>query len=100
MLKQIQERILENKIKKGFPIKNIPYDLLKIEEELQEFFEEYILDNEVGMGEELADVLIYILGIASYYNIDMDKELSNKLQKVEKRTITVLGNNQFSKEEG
>lgn len=37
------------------------------------------------LGEELADVVIYVLGLAKMLNIDLEKEIINKIEKNKNR---------------
>ena len=41
--------------------------------------------DETNIGEELADIVIYVLGLAEILNINLEKELINKVAKNEKR---------------
>ena len=52
------------------------------------------------MGEELADILILVLGLASYFALNMQTEILRKLRKIEKRIITKVDEHHFEKEEG
>jgi NTP pyrophosphatase (non-canonical NTP hydrolase) len=42
------------------------------------------------LGEELADVTIYLLGIAEVLNIDLEKEIVDKIEKNRKREYTKI----------
>ena len=44
-----------------------------------------LLKNKPDYGEELADVAIYLLGIAEISGIDLEKEIINKMEKNSKR---------------
>ncbi len=100
MILELELRILANKKAKGFPIGNINYDLKKLFEEITEFVSAYKKGDKVNMGEELADMVILTLGIASYFDINMEEEILNKMEKIEKRKISQVGHDQFTKEEG
>ena len=54
--------------------------LLKLEEEVQEFIDAEI-HNLSNRNEELADIILVCLNIACHYDIDIEKELENKIQK-------------------
>lgn len=99
MLNSIQERILQNKIKKGFPIGDVDYDLEKIQEEINEFIEANAANDNENRAEELADIIILVIGISSYFKIDIEKSVLDKLSKIEKRIITKLANGKYTKEE-
>lgn len=83
-LKKLQKTILNNKLKKGFNTTNIFLEFCLISEELSEACRAYYrkLPN---LGEELADVVIYILGLAEILGIDLEVEIKKKVKKNEKR---------------
>ena len=58
--------------------------IMKLEEEVQEFIEaeKFGLENE---NEELADIILVCFNIAKHYDIDIEKELKNKIQINKKR---------------
>ncbi len=77
MILELQKRILANKVAKGFPIKDLMFDLRKLHEEINEFRDAYAHNDRKEMGDELADMV-----------------------KIEKRKITQIGPDLFTKEEG
>ena len=58
--------------------------IMKLEEEVQEFIEaeKFGLENE---NEELADIILVCFNIAKHYDIDIEKELKNKIEINKKR---------------
>ena len=52
--------------------------VLKLEEECQEFIDAFIHNNG-NTKEELSDVILVCFNIAKHYNIDIKKELKNKI---------------------
>ncbi|MEF8847051.1 MAG: MazG nucleotide pyrophosphohydrolase domain-containing protein [Candidatus Paceibacterota bacterium] len=67
---------------------------LKVMEELGELYEEILIDQglqrseklrEGDVGEEFADVLITILLLAENMEIDVTKELEDKIEKIKNR---------------
>lgn len=82
--KQIQERIYQNKIDKGFNITDIPKEFCYLYSEVAEAFEAF-RKGEANFGEELADIAIFLLGIAEIKNIDLGAEIIRKMDIIEKR---------------
>jgi len=82
--REIQKIIFENKKAKGFNIKNVPLEFCLIQGELAEAFEAW-RKRENHLGEELADIAIYLYGLASILNIDLGKEIIKKIAKNKKR---------------
>ena len=58
--------------------------IMKLEEEVQEFIEaeKFGLENE---NEELADIILVCFNIAKHYDIDIEKDLKNKIEINNKR---------------
>ena len=83
-LRALQKRVVQNKIKKGFNIEDINLEFNLAYGELGEAFEAYLYKKS-DLGEELADVVIYIMGIAELLDIDLASELINKIDKNERR---------------
>ena len=57
------------------------------------------LKQKEDLGEELADVAIYLLGIAEILGIDLETEIVNKMEKNKKRVYKKV-NGVLVKEEG
>jgi len=56
---------------------------------LAEAFEAY-LKKKPDLGEELADVVIYVLGLAEILKIDLGKEILAKVAKNKKRKFKIV----------
>lgn len=82
--RKIQKFIFDNKKSKGFNITNVPLEFCLTGGELAEAFEAW-RKKEDKLGEEIADVAIYLFGLASILKIDLGKEIIKKMEKNEKR---------------
>lgn len=83
-LSKVQKRVIENKINHGFNITDICKEFCLLYGEVGEAYEAYRKKKD-NIGEELADVAIYLMGIAELLNIDLESEISKKLEINEKR---------------
>ena len=81
---QIQERIYQNKVNKGFNTTDIPKEFCLLYGEVGEAFDAWRKEKS-DFGEELADIAIYLLGIAEITGIDLGAEIRRKIQVNEKR---------------
>lgn len=88
-LKESQKRVYQNKLNQGFNVTDVYKELCYIQGELTEVFEAYNNKKE-DLGEELADVVIYMLGLAEILGIDLESELLHKMDKNEKRKYIQL----------
>ncbi len=83
-LKELQQAVWENKVKQGFNTTDIPLEFSYTYGELAEAFDAY-RKKLPDIGEELADVMIYLLGLATILNVNMEEELIKKIAKNAKR---------------
>lgn len=83
-IKELQKKTIDNKIKHGFNTTDVPKEFCLLYGEVAEAYEAYRKKKD-DLGEELADVAIYLLGISEILNIDLEKEILNKMDKNYKR---------------
>lgn len=83
-LKQLQKKIYQNKLEKGFNVTDVFMEFCYTYGELSEACEAYLKKKD-DVGEELADVVIYLLGLSEILNIDLEDEILSKVEKNEKR---------------
>ena len=83
-LKQIQKRIYDNKVAKGFNVSDVYKEFCYTYGELNEACDAYTKKKD-DLGEELADVAIYLLGLSEILGIDLGDEILRKMEKNEKR---------------
>ncbi len=83
-LKKLQKRVFDNKVKKGFNTVDIYKEFCLIYGEVGEACRAY-RNRLPDVGEELADIVIYLLGSAEILGIDLEDEIVRKIDKNEKR---------------
>ena len=93
-LTQIQKEIYQNKVNKGFNITDINKEFCLLYGEVAEAFDAYRKKQET-LGEELADVAIYLLGLSEILKIDLEKEIQQKVAKNAKRTYKNINGTNF-----
>jgi len=71
---------MENKRHKDFNVADVPLELCLLQTEIAEFFRAW-RHQQPDMGEELADVAIYVLGLAEIVGIDLEAEVEAKMVK-------------------
>ena len=92
-LKQLQKDVYQNKLDKGFNTTDIAEEFCRAHEELSEAFKKFF-QNEEGVGEELADVAIFLLGISEIMGFDLQDELLKKIEINKNRVYTKTINKQ------
>ncbi len=80
----LQKRVYQNKVNQGFNVTNVPLEFTLTYGELAEAFEAWRKKKD-SVGEELADVLIYLMGLSEILGVDLEKELLRKMEINEKR---------------
>jgi NTP pyrophosphatase (non-canonical NTP hydrolase) len=83
-LKKLQKKVWENKVKQGFNTTDVDREFNFIHSEVAEAFQAY-RKKLPEVGEELADVVIFLLGLAEMLKIDLEKEIERKVEKNKKR---------------
>ncbi len=96
-LKKIQSEVIDNKIKHGFNTTDICKEFCLLYGEVGEAYEAYRKKKD-DLGEELADVAIYLLGISEILNIDLESEILKKIDINSKRKYEKINGVNFKVE--
>lgn len=83
-IKKLQKRIFQNKINKWFNTTSVTEEVSNIHAEVSELYDAW-RKKLPDLGEEMADVVIFVLWLAEMLGIDAEKELLKKVEKNEKR---------------
>ena len=84
-LKKIQKEIYQNKIDKGFNVTDVNKEFCLTYGEVSEAYEAWRKKKD-DLGEELADVAIYLLGLSEILGINLQK----KVYKNSKREYKII----------
>ena len=79
-MKEIQKEVLENKKRKGFNTTDIKEEFCRRYGEVGEAYDAYYKGTD-NFAEELADVAIFLMGIAEIQGIDLWEEILKKVEK-------------------
>lgn len=79
-IRAVQQRAWANKLAKGFNIDDVALEFGLLTAEVSEAFTAW-RERLPDLGEELADILIYLAGLAQMTGIDLGAEVENKLAK-------------------
>lgn len=83
-MKEIQKQIWQNKINKGFNTTDVNKEFCLLYGEVSEAYEAYRKKKD-DLGEELADIAIYLMGISEMLGFDLEDQILSKVSKNEKR---------------
>ena len=87
---EAQKRVMENKIKHNFNTTDMNLEFILLYSEVAEAAKAW-REEDPELGEELADIGIYLLGLAEFAGIDLGAEIEKKMLKNEKREYKVIG---------
>lgn len=83
-LQKKQKEVFQNKINKGFPTDDINREFCYLYGEVAEAFDAY-RNKKDDLNEELADIMIFTMGIAEMLNINIEDAVLKKIDKNNKR---------------
>ena len=85
--REVQKRIYQNKVNHGFNVTDVNLEFCLMMGEVGEAHKAW-REKDAGLGSELADVAIYLLGIAEISGIDLGEEIEKKMQINARRVYT------------
>lgn len=88
-LRKLQKDIYQNKLDKGFNVTDINKEFCLTYGEVAEAYEAWKKKKD-DLGEELADVAIYLLGLSEILGIDLEDEIQKKVYKNSKRKYKII----------
>ncbi len=88
-LKRIQKEIYQNKLDKGFNVTDVNKEFCLTYGEMAEAYEAW-RKNKNDLGEELADITIYLLGLSEILNVDLEAEILKKVNKNKHREYKII----------
>lgn len=88
-LKKLQKDIYQNKLDKGFNVTDVNKEFCLTYGELGEAYEAWSKKKE-DLGEEISDVIIYLLGLSEILGIDLEDELLKKIEKNKHREYKII----------
>ena len=88
-LREMQKVVYKNKVDKGFNVTDINKEFCLLYGEVAEAYEAWIKKKEV-LGEELADIAIYLLGLSEILGVDLASEIENKIEINQEREYKTI----------
>ena len=83
-LKEVQKDVWQNKVEKGFNITDVNKEFCLLYGEVAEAYEAWRKKKD-DLGEELADIAIYLMGLSEMLGFDLEDEIIKKVSKNKKR---------------
>lgn len=88
-LKELQKEVYQNKVNKGFNVTDINQEFCYIYSEVSEAYDAWYKEKD-GLGEELADIAIYVLGLSEILGINLEDEIQKKIYKNSQREYKII----------
>lgn len=88
-LREMQKVVYKNKIDKGFNVTDVNKEFCLLYGEVAEAYEAWRKKKE-DLGEELADIAIYLLGLSEILGIDLASEIENKIAINQEREYKII----------
>ena len=84
-LNQLAKDLGNYRRKNCLPQGNYEYSFLRAIGETIEAYEAHKRGDDINLGEELADTIIFVLDVADKKNIDIEQALLKKFEKIKRR---------------
>ena len=94
----MQKAVYQNKVNHGFNVTDLNLEFCLLFGEVGEAHQAWNKSKD-NVGEELADVAIYLLGISEILGVDLGAEVEKKMTVNENRVYKPLSNGTLVKEE-
>ena len=78
-LRETQKAIYQNKVDKGFNITDINKEFCLLYGEVAEAYDAWRKKKD-DIGEELADIAIYLMGLSEMLGLDLETEIEKKIK--------------------
>lgn len=75
---EMQKAVYQNKLNKGFNVTDVNKEFCLLYGEVAEAYDAW-RKKKADVGEELADVAIYLMGLSEILGIDLEREIENKM---------------------
>lgn len=77
--RKLQKEVYQNKVNHGFNLTDINMEFCLTYGELGEAYQAWLKKHD-NVGEEIADVVIYLMGLSEILGIDLQKEIEEKIE--------------------
>ena len=88
-IRELHTEAYQNKLDKGFNVTDVNLEFCLTYGELAEAHEAW-RQKRPDVGEELADVAIYLMGLAEILGVDLQAEVERKVRKNRRREYAVI----------
>ena len=87
--RKLQKDVYQNKVDKGFNTTDVNKEFCLKYAEIAEAYDSWLKKKD-DVGEELADVVIFTMGLSEILGVDLESEIINKINKNSKRVYKTV----------
>lgn len=88
-LSAVQKAVYQNEVDKGFNVTDVNVEFCLLYGEIAEAYEAWKKKQDT-VGEELADIAIYLLGLSEILGVDLASEIEKKMKINREREYQVI----------
>ena len=88
-LSATQKAVYQNKVDKGFSVTDVNVEFCLLYGEVAEAYEAWKKKQDT-VGEELADIAIYLLGLSEILGVDLASEIEKKMKINQEREYQII----------
>ncbi|MBE5784314.1 MAG: hypothetical protein E7330_00785 [Clostridiales bacterium] len=88
-LRAAQKAVYKNKVDKGFNVTDVSKEFCLLYGEVAEAYEAWKRRHD-NVGEELADIAIYLLGLSEILGVDLASEVESKMKINQDREYEII----------
>ena len=88
-LSAVQKAVYQNKVDKGFNVTDVNVEFCLLYGEIAEAYEAWKKKQDT-VGEELADIAIYLLGLSEILGVDLASEIEKKMKINQERSYQMI----------
>lgn len=85
----MEKQIWQNKLNKGFNTTDVNKKFCLLYGEVGEAYDAW-KNKKDDLGEELADIAIYLMGLSEMIGFDLEEQILNKVSKMKKEFTKIL----------
>lgn len=90
-MKEMQKEVYQNKLNKGFNVTDVNMEFCLLYGEVAEAYDAW-RKKKPNVGEELADIAIYLMGLSEILGVDLESEIEKKAAINTDRVYKIVDN--------
>jgi NTP pyrophosphatase (non-canonical NTP hydrolase) len=85
MYNELQQKVYESKLQKGFNVTSVNKEIVLMAEEFGELCDSYLTDNDAEIIDAIGDMMIYCLGLCAMLKVNSDEIINKSIEQPERK---------------